>query len=181
MASSPQYIAGRSWEAEDDRLSALERALDPATRRHLERLGIAKSARCLEVGAGGGSIAAWMASVVGSHGCVVVTDIDTALLEDRFRNHRIEDTDFLWVAVGEQPVYPERVERTGHDVHGLADLLRLGQRAWMRLLAATCKLLSYFTQQIVPSMAIIPLLYRMGPWSVSPDGHIGPGPKPSTA
>lgn len=161
MASNPRYIAGRSWQAEDHRLSALERALDPSTRRHLERIGLGKGSRCLEVGAGGGSIAAWMASVVGAHGCVVVTDIDTSALAERFRGHAnvavrnedvvqgvapcapaasfdiaharlvlghvaereraianiarvvrpggwvlIEDADFLWVEVGEQPFYP---------------------------------------------------------------------------
>src|SRR5262245_24735854 len=42
--------------------------------------GVRPGWRCLEVGAGGGSIAAWLADCVGSEGAVVATDLDTTHL-----------------------------------------------------------------------------------------------------
>jgi SAM-dependent methyltransferase len=66
-------------EAEDDRLSLLERILDPLScrRRELVRPGW----RCLEVGAGRGSMAIWLAEQVGEGGKVVATDIDVTYLK----------------------------------------------------------------------------------------------------
>jgi len=65
-------------EAEDDRLSLLERIFDPLScrRRGLVRPGW----RCLEVGAGRGSMAVWLAKQVGKSGKVVATDIDVTYL-----------------------------------------------------------------------------------------------------
>lgn len=42
----------------------------------MEDLGIAEGWRCWEVGAGGGSVASWMADQVGGTGSVLATDID---------------------------------------------------------------------------------------------------------
>src|SRR6266481_6502869 len=66
-------------EAEDDRLSLLECILDPLSRRrrHMVRPGW----RCLEVGAGRGSMAVWLAEKVGESGKVVATDIDVTYLK----------------------------------------------------------------------------------------------------
>ncbi len=65
--------------AEDDRLGMLEALFDPASRelRSLVRPGW----RCLEVGAGRGSMARWLAEQVGSDGEVVAIDIDTRYLD----------------------------------------------------------------------------------------------------
>lgn len=49
-------------------------------RSALNSLGVDSGLRCLEVGAGGGSIAAWLCGPVGPDGEVVATDLDTALL-----------------------------------------------------------------------------------------------------
>jgi ubiquinone/menaquinone biosynthesis C-methylase UbiE len=76
-----EYIADRSWSPEQGRLAALARALDPSTRRYLDQLGLSAGMRCLEVGAGAGSIACYLAERVGDTGVVVATDLDTALLE----------------------------------------------------------------------------------------------------
>jgi len=65
------------------RLQAAEDLLDDGTQRVLERLGLAPGWRCLEVGAGGGSIARWLAARVGPHGHVVATDISTRDLDTR--------------------------------------------------------------------------------------------------
>ena len=62
------------------RVRLLERLQDPATRRRLAALGVTLGWRCLEVGAGGGSIARWLCERVGPDGAVLATDIDLALL-----------------------------------------------------------------------------------------------------
>jgi SAM-dependent methyltransferase len=70
--------AGREAPARFDALAAM---YDPGTIRHLEERGVTSGWHCLEVGGGGGSIAAWLAARVGSTGRVLVTDIDPRFLE----------------------------------------------------------------------------------------------------
>ena len=69
--------AGREAE-EDERLDLLEQIFDPVSqqRRSLVQPGW----RCLEVGAGRGSMAVWLATQVGPTGHVVATDLDTRYL-----------------------------------------------------------------------------------------------------
>lgn len=62
------------------RLAALEMALDPGTVEHLSTLRLEPGAQCLEVGAGGGSIAAWLCERVGPSGRVVASDVQTKFL-----------------------------------------------------------------------------------------------------
>jgi SAM-dependent methyltransferase len=71
------------WHDRDRWLSLLEELFDPLTVRRLEDAGVAPGWHTLEVGAGRGSIASWLASRVGEGGRVVATDIDTSLLEER--------------------------------------------------------------------------------------------------
>lgn len=66
-------------EAEDDRLCLLERLLDPISRRRRDK--VRPGWRCLEVGAGRGSMAIWLAEQVGESGKVVATDIDVTYLK----------------------------------------------------------------------------------------------------
>jgi SAM-dependent methyltransferase len=63
-----------------ERLAGIEATWDPGTVERLERLGVGSGWNCLEVGAGGGSIAAWMAKRVGKNGRVLATDVDTTFL-----------------------------------------------------------------------------------------------------
>jgi SAM-dependent methyltransferase len=64
------------------RLQAAEDLLDEGTQRLvLSRIGLAEGWRCLEVGAGGGSIARWLSDRVGPSGHVVATDLDTRALK----------------------------------------------------------------------------------------------------
>ena len=63
------------------RLRILERLRDPLTVRRLQRLGVTTGWRCLEVGAGAGSIVQWLSDAVGPTGWVLATDIDTRLLQ----------------------------------------------------------------------------------------------------
>ena len=43
--------------------------------------------RCLDVGAGGGSVAFWLAEQVGPSGVVVATDLETDFLESEAASH----------------------------------------------------------------------------------------------
>lgn len=76
-----QYLFEHSWESERQRLADLEAVFDPVTIRHLEQLGVPSGGRCLEVGAGAGSIARWLCQQVGPDGRVVATDIEVDFLE----------------------------------------------------------------------------------------------------
>jgi SAM-dependent methyltransferase len=80
-ALEPGYrLAARGREAaEDERLGLLEQLFDPASRRRRDL--VRPGWRCLAVGAGRGSIAAWLAEQVGASGHVVATDIDVTYLE----------------------------------------------------------------------------------------------------
>src|SRR5215203_1459158 len=70
------------FDADDRaRLEAAEELLDDGTQRLLERLGLTEGWQCLEVGAGGGSIALWLSEGVGPRGHVLATDLDTRALE----------------------------------------------------------------------------------------------------
>jgi SAM-dependent methyltransferase len=83
MTSHEQtYAFDNALEVQRDRLRALETLLDAGTVRTLEALGVQAGWRCLEVGAGGGSIAAWLCSRVGPGGTVLATDLDTAHLRE---------------------------------------------------------------------------------------------------
>lgn len=70
------YIFDNAAPQATQRFISLEGLYDPATIRYLEACGVGAGWRCLEVGGGGGSIAAWLAQRVGPTGHVLVTDID---------------------------------------------------------------------------------------------------------
>jgi len=63
------------------RFVTVSQMYDPGTVRHLTELGVGLGWRCLEVGAGGGSIAGWLCDRVGPDGKVTATDIDTRFLD----------------------------------------------------------------------------------------------------
>src|SRR5215831_4078724 len=72
-----EYVFDHNWKKERARLANIERMLDPFTIHRLESFGVGACWRCLEVGAGGGSIAEWLCGKVGPHGRVVATDLQT--------------------------------------------------------------------------------------------------------
>ena len=74
------YVNARPGQRE--RLRALEALLDADTIRHLESRGVERGWRCLEIGAGGGSIATWLSARVAPEGTVVATDLDDVLEDD---------------------------------------------------------------------------------------------------
>jgi SAM-dependent methyltransferase len=71
-----RYAFARSQGREDERLAALERQLDPVSQAAIGQLGLTAGWRCWEAGAGGGSMAAWLAGRVTGSGSVLATDID---------------------------------------------------------------------------------------------------------
>ncbi|KAI9134337.1 class I SAM-dependent methyltransferase [Acaryochloris sp. CCMEE 5410] len=76
--STAKYIFTETQYAQElERLQAIEKIFDPTSRQRLESTGMTTNWRCLEVGAGAGSITQWMASAVGENGQVVAVDLDT--------------------------------------------------------------------------------------------------------
>ena len=86
--------AGRE-DSERVRLELLQQIFDPASCCRLEF--VRPGWRCLDIGAGRGSIAAWLSQRVGDEGRVVATDMDTAGLQhlsarcDVLRHNFLED------------------------------------------------------------------------------------------
>jgi 2-polyprenyl-3-methyl-5-hydroxy-6-metoxy-1,4-benzoquinol methylase len=76
------YAFDNAWQHARERLALLEKCLDPATLQRIELVGLAEGWNCLEVGAGGGSVARWLCAQVGADGRVIATDIDTRFLDE---------------------------------------------------------------------------------------------------
>ncbi|MBK8574468.1 MAG: methyltransferase domain-containing protein [Elusimicrobia bacterium] len=69
------------YKNEWERLQAIESVFDPASRRRILSAGVKEGARCLEVGAGAGSVMRWLAEKVGPSGRVTAVDINTRFLD----------------------------------------------------------------------------------------------------
>jgi SAM-dependent methyltransferase len=93
--ASPHYPFDNAAPQAGDRFANLSALYDEVTCRHLDRFGIRAGWRCLEVGAGGGSIARIMSQRVGAQGYVMATDINTD-----------------WMA----PTMPANVDMCRHDI-----------------------------------------------------------------
>ncbi|MFZ0976038.1 MAG: hypothetical protein WAN22_27700 [Solirubrobacteraceae bacterium] len=78
---------GGSPDVERARLRLLEEYHDPLTVTQLDAIGVGEGWRCLDVGAGGGSVTRLLADRVGSTGSVLAVDLDTSLLTDRSELH----------------------------------------------------------------------------------------------
>lgn len=89
-ASAPerygQRVLGAASTREERRLAAIAEVSDGWTQQVLRDVGVTRGWHCLEVGAGSGTVAAWLAEQVvqlGPHGpgSVLATDLDMRLLE----------------------------------------------------------------------------------------------------
>src|SRR5215468_3590265 len=80
MGERPYVAADATDDLEWERLALLQTLYDGSTSQQLARLGIKAGWQCLEVGAGRGSIAHWLAGCVGPAGRVVAADTDPRLL-----------------------------------------------------------------------------------------------------
>jgi SAM-dependent methyltransferase len=74
------YVFADEWQRERERLAGIEAATDPISRDVLARLGVGPGWRCADVGAGGGTLAQWLADQVGDIGLVVAADLDPRFL-----------------------------------------------------------------------------------------------------
>jgi SAM-dependent methyltransferase len=81
-AATQHYALDNDRAGAGDMLDCLSGILDPATVNLLSPY-VRAGGRCLELGAGNGTIAGWMADAVGAHGDVVATD----LKPDHIRHH----------------------------------------------------------------------------------------------
>ncbi len=114
------YVVPNDWNGARRRLRALEQCFDATTARRLEATGVGPGWRCLEVGAGAGSIARWLGQRVGPTGQVVAVDIDTRFLEE---------LDDLNIEVRRQDVVDQPVSPGEYDlVHARALLMHLPAR-----------------------------------------------------
>lgn len=90
LASAPerygQRVLGAASTSEERRLAAIAHVSDGWTQQVLRDVGVTSGWHCLEVGAGSGTVAAWLAEQVGrpgpnGPGSVLATDLDMRFLE----------------------------------------------------------------------------------------------------
>jgi len=79
--TADEYLLDNRERQAGSRFDALAAVFDAVTRRHVTALGIERGWRCWEVGAGGPSVAAWLAEQAGPEGAVLATDIDVSWME----------------------------------------------------------------------------------------------------
>jgi SAM-dependent methyltransferase len=72
------YVLDQGYADERKRIAGMEALWDPGSKALLGELGISTGWKCLEVGAGGGSLVEWMAAQGAS---VLAVDIDTRFVE----------------------------------------------------------------------------------------------------
>lgn len=80
MTDKPYVFEGTRHEAELERLRTLEAVFDPGTQACLRATGLREGWRCLEVGAGAGSIARWLSEATGPSGRVLAIDLNARFL-----------------------------------------------------------------------------------------------------
>jgi SAM-dependent methyltransferase len=76
-----EYVLSKDWSGERERLSLLEATVDVFSVAAIRAAGFSRGSRCLEIGAGSGSIARWFAQEAGDPALVTATDIDPRLLQ----------------------------------------------------------------------------------------------------
>jgi SAM-dependent methyltransferase len=79
--STSTYILDNAGRETPARFEALSTMYDRDTIQYLENCGVRPGWNCLEVGGGGGTIAAWLAARVSPSGHVLVTDLDPCFLD----------------------------------------------------------------------------------------------------
>ena len=77
--SDTRYVFDNAHGETRERFPALSDLYDDETIRCLQAVGVAPGWQCLEVAAGGGSIARWLAVQVGPSGRVVGVDLNPAM------------------------------------------------------------------------------------------------------
>jgi SAM-dependent methyltransferase len=91
----PDYVLDHHNEGERQRLSLMSRLLDPMHRRHIERLGLRRGMRTLEIGCGNASISAWLARRVAPGGRAVAVDLDLSVADAGLAGLELRRADIL--------------------------------------------------------------------------------------
>jgi len=114
------YTLDNTWEKAERRLTVLESIYDPGTTGRLTALGVGPGWRCLELGAGHGSITRWLCDRVGPTGSVVAVDLEPRFIEaDPRPNLEIHRRDIL----------AEGIPGDGYDlIHARALIMHLPNR-----------------------------------------------------
>jgi ubiquinone/menaquinone biosynthesis C-methylase UbiE len=102
---TPKYLFDNAAEREARaRMAALAALHNDATFRYMEKCCITLGSNCLEIGAGDGSVARWMAAKVGPACRVLATDIDLRfVLEHRSANPANMDVRVHDIVTGNLP------------------------------------------------------------------------------
>lgn len=82
MSDEGSYTLPHDLPGESERLTLMSQMLDPQLFFRLGQIGVTEGWRCLEVGAGNGSVSRWLSTQVGQTGTVVSSDIDVDLLHE---------------------------------------------------------------------------------------------------
>jgi SAM-dependent methyltransferase len=100
MPQTSEYLLDTGSDLGREQLDHLAYLFDPVSTRFIDEIGVEAGQRCLDVGAGGGSIARWLAERTGPSGTVVAVDIDTSRLrpDQGVEIHRHDINDGLPVA-----------------------------------------------------------------------------------
>lgn len=88
-AEAAEYVFDPVWDKETERLRTNEAIWDPGTFERFERIGLRAGWSCLEIGAGLGTAAGWLAGRVAPGGSVVATDLEVGRL-DWLQTHGVE-------------------------------------------------------------------------------------------
>lgn len=114
------YMLDKDLKKARERLRIKESLQDPGTEDCLRRIGVEEGWRCLEIGGGTGSVAAWLCGRVGTAGRVVATDINPVFLE------RLE---FSNLEVRKHDVAEDPLEESAYDfVHARDVLIHIPSR-----------------------------------------------------
>ncbi|HET7380488.1 MAG TPA: class I SAM-dependent methyltransferase, partial [Gaiellales bacterium] len=79
-AGNTDYLLDNADPRAERRFDALGHLFDTRTIEYLAAIGVTRGWSCWEVGAGGGSIAEWLAGAVAPTGSVLATDLDLGRL-----------------------------------------------------------------------------------------------------
>jgi SAM-dependent methyltransferase len=116
-----RYVFDNAATAETgQRFSGLEATFDPSTIGYLTGVGVTGGWACWEIGAGGGSIARWLAEQVGPTGSVLATDIDPRYIPPSQLGH---------LEVARHDITADAIPPARYDlIHARLVLVHLAQR-----------------------------------------------------
>jgi ubiquinone/menaquinone biosynthesis C-methylase UbiE len=115
-----EYALGNVDPQAERRFDELEDLFDASTVQYLTALGVSPGWSCWEVGAGSGSIARWLADMVGPTGSVLATDLDLRWLRDE---------NPPWLTARAHNVVSDKAPKEAFDlVHARLVLVHLRQR-----------------------------------------------------